>query len=72
MWFFQGPFNTADRARAGMSPEFYEDLKGEASDTKDKDEHKNPKSNNLSPLEEATTKPGQNVDADGSVQIGYQ
>ncbi|KAB5591039.1 hypothetical protein CTheo_5534 [Ceratobasidium theobromae] len=68
----KGPFNTADRARAGMSPEFYEDLKGEASDTKDKDEHKNPKSNNLSPLEEATTKPGQNVDADGSVQIGYQ
>ncbi|QRV95971.1 hypothetical protein RhiJN_23989 [Ceratobasidium sp. AG-Ba] len=32
---FQGPFNTKDRARAGMGPEFYEDLRGEAADWED-------------------------------------
>ncbi|KAG9122731.1 hypothetical protein FRC07_000753 [Ceratobasidium sp. 392] len=67
----KGPFNTVDRARAGMGPEFYENLRGEAADpggprTIDKG---NPST--LPPIDAATIKPGQNVGADGSVVVGY-
>ncbi|CUA71626.1 putative protein HI_0077 [Haemophilus influenzae Rd KW20] [Rhizoctonia solani] len=70
----KGPFNTADRARAGMSPDFYEDLRGEASESREVKEGTQPrgKDSALPPLEDATTKPGQNVGADGSVEVSYQ
>ncbi|CAE6495630.1 unnamed protein product [Rhizoctonia solani] len=70
----KGPFNVVDRARAGMSPDFYEDLRGEANEAKEEREMKtNSGGNGLLPrLEEATTKPGQNVGADGSVEVSYQ
>ncbi|CAE7180501.1 unnamed protein product, partial [Rhizoctonia solani] len=67
----KGPFNTVDRARAGMSPDFYEDLRGEASESRDARES-GKVAQALPPLEDATTKPGQNVGADGSVEVSYQ
>ncbi|KAJ1304168.1 hypothetical protein OPQ81_008568 [Rhizoctonia solani] len=68
----KGPFNTVDRARAGMSPDFYEDLRGEASESKGSQGSSQGKGGVLPPLEDATTKPGQNVSVDGSVEVSYQ
>ncbi|KAG9120742.1 hypothetical protein FRC07_003640 [Ceratobasidium sp. 392] len=66
----KGPFNTKDRARAGMSPEFYENLRGEAADL-DAFHAKGARelSSTLPPIDSATVKPGQNVGADGSIVI---
>ncbi|KAL5638634.1 hypothetical protein ACGC1H_003108 [Rhizoctonia solani] len=70
----KGPFNTVDRARAGMSPDFYEGLGGETLESKDtkKGPRLEGKKSALPPLDDATTKPGQNVGADGSVEVSYQ
>ncbi|KAF8595107.1 DUF455-domain-containing protein [Ceratobasidium sp. AG-I] len=67
----KGPFNAVDRARAGMSPEFYEDLKGEDAGLE------RPKVNSAQAqagqvdLEVVTAKPGQDVGPDGNVEVGY-
>ncbi|KAG8735423.1 hypothetical protein FRC10_010615 [Ceratobasidium sp. 414] len=68
----KGPFNTVDRARAGMGPEFYENLRGEAADWDGPQmKGRGEPSCALPAINTATTKPGQNVEADGNVGIGY-
>jgi hypothetical protein len=55
-----------------MGPEFYEDLKGEASDWSDpREQGKAGHANPLPPIEGATIKPGQNVGVDGNLEVGY-
>ncbi|KAG8719888.1 hypothetical protein FRC09_010481, partial [Ceratobasidium sp. 395] len=67
-----GPFNTEDRARAGMGPEFYENLRGEATDWDNPQViEKGKELSTLPPIDVATVKPGENVGADGSVVVGY-
>ncbi|KAG8795362.1 hypothetical protein FRC12_015495 [Ceratobasidium sp. 428] len=68
----EGPFNTEDRARAGMGPEFYENLRGEATDWNNPQVvEKGKEPSTLPPIDIATVKPGENVGADGSVVAGY-
>ncbi|KAG9092043.1 hypothetical protein FRC06_000271 [Ceratobasidium sp. 370] len=68
----KGPFNTVDRARAGMGPEFYENLRGEAADWDDPRSKVEGKTfSTLPPIDSSTVKPGQHVGPDGSVVVGY-